>query len=126
MRKDQEPVKQIPCNYEKDPQYRTFTATNIWGGLDGHNNVSFDLSEERFEIPLKTRINVYEDNSWDEDRIDEPEVLRIRHAGITIPINALPGIITWLQAKYVEYLARIGSADVTDNHQDAPNDNVKE
>lgn len=110
--------KQIKCRYEKDPNYRVFTATNIWGGLDGHNNVSFDLSEERFEIPLKTRINVYEDNSWDEDRIEEPEVLRIRHAGITIPINALPGIITWLQDKYIEYQARITDTDAPETNKE--------
>jgi hypothetical protein len=92
--------KVIKFSYEKDPDYRTFNVTHVWGVLDLVGNLTFDLIEERMAVPPFLELKIYNDGSSEEEwQAPSADFIRIKHAGINMPIEVVPQIIEWLQEK---------------------------
>ena len=90
----------VKFKYEKAPEYRTFMANAVWGGLDVYGNIVFDLIEERKVVPPSMNLTIYDDGTQKEEWIaDRDDFVRIRQAGVSIPVGTAESIIKWLQEK---------------------------
>ncbi len=94
--------------YIKSEDYKRHHVTGFYGGLNSHGELCFDLLEEILNPPTDSALvpDQANPNSLVEAGTKDPQkiITRMRHAEVIIPSQVLPGIITWLQEKYADYV----------------------
>lgn len=100
-------TKKIEISFEKDPNYRRFYATGVWGAVGPTQSIGFDLYEDVYQYSDKVIMTFQEgsDSPLTETYPEETDITRIKrvqHAGVVIPLDVLPSIISWLTEKLEE------------------------
>lgn len=96
--------KKLVVKFVKDDTYKRFHATGFWGGVNPLGELSFDLFEDVVTNP--ERIDVYPNElgipTHENVIAKDYNIERVTHAGVTIPMEIVPGLIDWLQSKVME------------------------
>lgn len=101
--------KKVELIFEKDPNYRRVRLTNFFGGISPYGELVFDAIEEVPIYPDKIIQNLDDEGMTilGEERMPAEggvtKIKRIQYLGITMPIEAVPGIIKWMEDKLEQY-----------------------
>ena len=97
----------IQIIYERDPNYKSFLVTQLWGGW-ASGGLNLELIEDRVSTPVSSSISVADKS--EEFVRPENSIRRVVQAGITISPENLPSFIKFLQDKLQEHLDRLGQS----------------
>lgn len=101
----------------KAEDYKRCHAVGVYGGVNPFGELVFELHEDVVNIPEEFElIRIPDQIQFIEQRKNTGglNITRIRHAEITIPMSAVPSIVSWLQDKVNEHKINIAeSVDIT-------------
>ncbi len=93
-------------NSVKADDFKRCHAVGVYGGVNPFGELVFELHEDVVDIPDEFElIRIPDEVQFQEQRINDSglSITRIRHAEITIPMQAVPSIVSWLQDKVNEH-----------------------
>lgn len=99
-------VRKQKIRFTQSKDYKRVHASGFFGGVSPTGHLQFDVYEEFRNSPETITIEIDEKTGEVVNEIanpKEPEVNRLKHVGVTIPIDTIPGIIEWLNRKLEEY-----------------------
>lgn len=89
--------------FKKSDDYKRIHASGFWGGVSATGELFFEIYEDIFPTPSKTKL-IQDEQGIREVKIEESEVTeRILHVGVTVPMEIVPNLIRWLQEKLEVY-----------------------
>lgn len=99
-------TKKQTIRFLEDPNYRRIHASGFIGSINSVGELQFDIYEEFFATPEKIDIEIDTETLSiisEKKHPQEPEIHRVKHLGVSVPIAVIPGFIEWLQNKLEEY-----------------------
>lgn len=97
----------IRVRFEQSPRYVEFHATGVWGGVNWFGELVMEIVEDLRLVPERLEVVLPEEGvGKPEEKPVFPEdvdIVRVRHARITMPMSVVPSIINWLQEKWDLY-----------------------
>lgn len=104
-------ARQVRFKYVDDPGYRVIYANLLFGGVNPHHELRFDLIEEQPPAPEEETCQFDESGNIIDRKVSRPDyVLRIRKVGVVLPMSEVPSIIEWLRGKWEEYARHVQEA----------------
>lgn len=89
----------------KADDFKRCHAVGFYGGVNLFGELVFEVYEDAVNFPPEFELVKTPDQpEIVEQKKDSGtlDITRIRHAEITIPASAIPGIVSWLQSKIIE------------------------